>query len=413
MAIFSEQVLTQLHEDAPFWWYLKDQATRSPLYRRKQITELDNRVNAFLTMLALADKNGHQPLAHIPLDEQGGLFVHTWLGIRQHQPEIWQAAIENVTDAALSDELASALACYETQSIGDVLSHLGFSDNPWLRRATLKYAQLRQVRLADAYLQEKISAADEPEVLMALENIACQSHETQYDLSAIQIDSEAIAFAKLYIRYCHGENESTLIPDLMQILRPDSAHLRDLLPLLFSIAPVDQVSTWVQQLLKAAISDRLKIFSIGIAGLTENIPVLIAYMHSPEWAPLAAEALTMIFGVELDDDNLSLLQVEFEDKEKQSAYEALAEETWHQRYQRDKQAQPYEPDLPYPDIEKVTAWWAQHQAQWESGQRYFAGQQPDQAGLEHVLANGNQQQRILAALYLKRLDPEKPMHRVV
>ena len=98
MPVFSEQVLTQLYEDAPFWWYLKDQAIHSALYNKEQIAELDNRLNAFLDMLLLADKDKHQPLENIPLDEFGGLFIHTWLGIKLQQPEIWQAASENVTN---------------------------------------------------------------------------------------------------------------------------------------------------------------------------------------------------------------------------------------------------------------------------------------------------------------------------
>lgn len=409
MAVFSQEVLTQVYEDAPFWWYLKDQATNSPLYRRSQIEELDERLNAFLHMLVLADKAGHQPLENIPLQTPGGLFIHVWLGILQEYQAIWQDAVATVNDVELSDELASALSYFNARDIKDVLSFLGFSDNLWLRRATLKYAQLQQVRLADNYLQTKIEGTDEPEVLMALENIGCQSHATQFDTSTIQVESEAIDFAKLKIRYCHGiEAASQLIPDMKTWIHTQSPFIRSILPMLFSIAPITDIVTWVEQLLAASISERLKLYAVGVAGLPKFIPTLMTYMDDPEWAPLAAEALTMITGVDIEEADLSLMEVRFQDTDKQSRYRELEEETWNQRYQRDNQTQRYELELPYPDVALVKQWWMTEQSNWPLLTRYVAGQLPDVNGLNTVLQKGNQQQRAHAALYLKHLQPTNP-----
>ena len=282
----------------------------------------------------------------------------------------------------------------------------------WLRLAALKYAQIKKIRLSDEYLQEKIATTDETEVLMVLKNIAHQTSQTLFNPSVIKIQSEKVEFAKLYIRYCKGEDSASLLPDLAKFFNSNVIEQRQVFPLLFSVAEQKQIAQWIPKILETSLSDRLKIFAIAIAGLTENIPTLIQYMNSTEFAPLAAEALSMITGVNIDDEDLSLLEVEFEDEEKQQEYEELAEETFHQRYNRDNQTQSYELDLPYPDIEKVKTWWQQQQANYQTDTRYLAGKKLDQTGLEYVFNYGNQQQRKYATLHLKRLNPNIPMQSI-
>ncbi|SHO56852.1 hypothetical protein [Vibrio quintilis] len=413
MAIYSEQVLDHLCHDVPFAWYLRDQAAQSPLFRLTDLKTLDERLNGYLRMITLAETDGHKPLESLDEEEDGYLFVCMWLGIIHQQEEIWQAAAELATTEAQSDELASALAWFPPEALHDVLMKLGFSNNPWLRRATLKYAQLRQVRLADVYLQEKITGTDEPEVLMALENLAAQSHETRCDLPQIRLNSSAIELATLKVAYCHQTwDNDTLVAQLLPLMKTDTDNLRELLPLIFSLASPEQVSGWLQQLLSAQISERLKLYAIGIAGLPQFIPRLIESMTEPEWAPLAAEALAFITGIDPEEDDLSLIHLELEDREKQKQLDELQEETWHQRYQRDNQTQPYEPELPYPDIAQIQQWWQKNQSNWQPEQRYLAGQRCDESGLRQVFISGNQQQRALAALYLKRLCPDQPMPNV-
>ncbi len=106
MALFSESLLTQLYEDAPFWWYLKDQALFSPVHNAESVSELDDRLNAMLNMLAQADNWNHNPAEHIALDEKGGVFAHSWLGLHQQKETIWQPVADAIDNIELSDEFA-------------------------------------------------------------------------------------------------------------------------------------------------------------------------------------------------------------------------------------------------------------------------------------------------------------------
>ena len=412
MAIISEPILSQLYDDAPFAWHLYHQATQSPLFDPQDIETLRYRLKSYLRLLSLAQESGHHPIENIDIDDVGSLFALTWLGIKHRQTDLWQKAVDYVDTLEKSDELASALVWFNPEQLKDILVKLGFSQNPWLRRATLKYAQFKKIRLTDGYLQDKISGSAEPEVLTALESIAHQSNKTAYDLNVVKIESEACSIAKLYVRFCHGEPEESLLIDIRQMLDSSPQMLRDILPLLFSLMPIESVEKLLSKILHSSYSNRLKIYAIGIAGLPNYIPTLLNFMDSPEWAPLAAEALSMITGVDIEAQDLSLDTVQFQDKEKQQEYEFLSEETWQERSKRDALTQAYELELPFPDIHKIQQWWVAQSPKMICHTRYFSGCIPSMENLERIFRMGNQLHRRYAALYIKRLEPQEPMRMV-
>lgn len=49
-------------------------------------------------------------------------------------------------------------------------------------------------------------------------SIAHQSNKTAYALNVVKIESEACSIAKLYVRFCHGEPEESLLIDIRQML---------------------------------------------------------------------------------------------------------------------------------------------------------------------------------------------------
>jgi uncharacterized protein (TIGR02270 family) len=65
--------------------------------------------------------------------------------------------------------------------------------------------------------------------------------------------------------------------------------------------------------------------------------------------------------------------------------------------------------LPWPDHDKVRAWWEPNRQKFESGTRYFMGAPVTRAHCIEVLKNGYQRQRILAAHYLCLLEPGTPL----
>jgi uncharacterized protein (TIGR02270 family) len=65
--------------------------------------------------------------------------------------------------------------------------------------------------------------------------------------------------------------------------------------------------------------------------------------------------------------------------------------------------------LPWPDPEKIAAWWKANQHRFPAGQRFFMGQPPSMAHCLDVLKTGYQRQRMAAAIWRCILQPGTPL----
>ena len=65
--------------------------------------------------------------------------------------------------------------------------------------------------------------------------------------------------------------------------------------------------------------------------------------------------------------------------------------------------------LPWPDVEKIAAWWKTNGTRFQDDTRYFMGQPPSREHCINVLKTGYQRQRVAAAQYLCLLEPGTPL----
>jgi uncharacterized protein (TIGR02270 family) len=135
----------------------------------------------------------------------------------------------------------------------------------------------------------------------------------------------------------------------------------------------------------------------GIAGDPTYVPWLLRHMARPETARLAGEAFTLITGADLERLQL--------DRPGPEGIEAGPNDD------PDEPDVDMDPDdgLPWPDSEKVQAWWDSNAHRFAVGRRYFMGAPVTRAHCINVLKSGYQRQRVLAAHYLCLLDPGTPL----
>jgi uncharacterized protein (TIGR02270 family) len=69
-------------------------------------------------------------------------------------------------------------------------------------------------------------------------------------------------------------------------------------------------------------------------------------------------------------------------------------------------------NLPWPDPEKIAAWWARHHRRFDPGTRYLLGRPLAGEWLEEILWHGYQRQRAAAALELAIRRPGQPLFEV-
>ena len=122
-------------------------------------------------------------------------------------------------------------------------------------------------------------------------------------------------------------------------------------------------------------------------------------MAEPGSARLAAEAFTNITGIDLQqnqlvDENAEDLQPQADDDAGEDAAPDLSLDE--------------DENLPWPDVSRVQAIWANHGQNFTAGQRYFLGRPIDEEMLRNKLQTGLQRQRHAAALELALLDPALP-----
>ena len=136
----------------------------------------------------------------------------------------------------------------------------------------------------------------------------------------------------------------------------------------------------------------------GIVGDPALIPWLIEMMAVPELARLAGEAFTMITGMDLVYRDL--------DREPPSS-EDVADGPIEAILDLD-----YESNLPWPSLERITAWWTENKSQFTPGVRHLDGRPIARSAALETLATGKQRLRAAAALELALLDPAEILFEV-
>jgi uncharacterized protein (TIGR02270 family) len=153
----------------------------------------------------------------------------------------------------------------------------------------------------------------------------------------------------------------------------------------------------LQRLARDTSESRWVIHGSGIAGDPTYIPWLIGHMSQPESARLSGEAFSLITGADLD--KLQLYRARPDDLESGPNDDPNDPNV----------AMDDDDGLPWPDKEKIEAWWTANGSRFQKGTRYFMGKPVTREHCIDVLKTGYQRQRILAAHYLCLLDPGTPL----
>jgi uncharacterized protein (TIGR02270 family) len=142
---------------------------------------------------------------------------------------------------------------------------------------------------------------------------------------------------------------------------------------------------------------RLRIIGSGYIGDARYVPWLIEQMAQPATARIAAEAFVTITGADFNLEQMETMPPDgFEDGPTDDPDDENVE-------------LPEDIALPWPDVEKVRAWWEKNGARFPQRMRLFMGQPVSPDSCAKVLREGFQRQRVAAALHLCLLEPDAPL----
>lgn len=388
MKVYSTQIRKQLFNDAPFQWFLREQATHNNGYTLESLEEEDLKLEAFIDAITIEVKA--DPAIQINIKDVGSVFIFSVIALRLGRADIMQQVLESVADCdEKAQELYLALS-WQAPRDAQVLQIMEHG-NPYTKQALVAAFPSNMEK---QLMQFWLSSADKP-VILKLLNYIGKNRLADYQPYADQYyDSEdkEISFAAAQSGLLLGDTRALRV--IKKYANLNHPNLRTALLWLFSFADEKALAPVIDNVLKMQFSPRIQALCIAYSGFHEYIPQLLSIMQDINVAQVAAEAFSLITGVDIVDLNFDANAPEGDEPN------AAQKCTLDDQYRR------YEEDLPWPDTELIERWWAQNESQFDQGERYLAGKIINEKNLHVLLQTGGQSQRSVAALHLAKLKPQ-------
>ena len=387
-------IISQHAEESAFLWMLRDNALKAPHYSLKDLATLEERINAHLDGLRVASEEAWPFCVEgLAFEESGEVFTAGFIALDQSR-EDWLAAVMEVAEAApeASRGLISALGWVPREKLrGHVVGWLQ-SDNPLRRLVGVSACAIQRVDCG-RYLQKAVQDGDAFVRARALRSVG---EIRRRDLKPAVLehlnDSDAhCRFEAAWSATLLGESRGI---DVLRNIVEATPQYREIgMELLVRAMDRAEAVEWIRGMNNKPDFARLVVQASGRLGDSVAVPWLIHKMKTSELARVAGESFSFITGIDLAYSDLERDQPEgfvagpTEDPEDHDV------------------AMDADEDLPWPDPDRITDWWATHHESYPTGRRLLCGQSISPTTCAHVLRTGGQRQRVGAALEQAILSP--------
>lgn len=372
---------------------------RAPHIQLKLLRRLDDRLAAHLDGLAVAGSAGRgQCIAALESMTCGTVFAAAVVALHMRDmPLLQQLLALAETQPQARSGVVSALGWVPASSLRGITKALLDSPIPHAREIGLVACALHQVvpgPTLDAAL-----ACEPSGVAMGVAAALAQVQHLPACLLAAGDKDPLRRFSAARAALLLGDRVSS-VQALSELAQADGDSRSAALQLLIKALQPEPTHALLKPLSREPGSTRLLVRSVGIAGDPHYVPWLIQQMADPKLTRLAGEAFSTITG-------LDLAYLDLDRKPPEGAVFGPNDDPADADVAMDE-----DESLPWPDVDKIGAWWQTHGASFKPGTRYFVGEPPTVAHCVHVLKHGFQRQRIAAAEYLCLLQPGTPLFNV-
>jgi uncharacterized protein (TIGR02270 family) len=394
-------ILEQHIEEAAFLWLQRDAAVWRPHYSIRDVSHLDDRVEAHLDGLRVADEAGWEVCREaLTIGGSGEVFAAAVLAFERGD----EFRIQEVLEANGSD----------SKSSGGITSALGWlpceaATRPIERLVSAELSHLRRIGLAASAIHRRdpgtplTRALTDQEPLLKARALRAVGELGRKDLlSAL---AEHLADEDKKCRFYAGWSGALLgsgagAPVLRDVATAGGPYSERACSMALRRMGVPEGHSWIRELASNPGLQRLAVFGAGAIGDPASIPWLIEHVAVPELARVAGESFSMVTGVDI-------------------AYEDL-EGAWPDGFEAGPTENPEDEDvaldpdedLPWPNPELIDQWWSKNKSRFRSGTRYLLGKPISVEQCQHVLRYGYQRQRAAAAIELAMLQPGQPLFEV-
>ena len=391
-------VLAEHADEASFLWLQRASAVHAPNYSPQQFADLDERLAAHIDGLRVAGEEGWQHALALT-DNEGpeDFFVAAVLAIEAVDSR-FDDLVERAKDLPeVVPGLMSAIGWVEPEQLGGRVKALLEDASPLAKKLGVAACALHR-RDPGALLGQLLVDAPDSVRIRALRAAGelGRADLLPQALSLLGEPKPELRFWAAWSAVLLGDRAQAL--DALAAFALKSGPRQ---PRAFQLAlqAVEVVSGHELLLESGTLPEvqRLRIIGSGFIGDARYVPWLIEQMTQPAVARIAAEAFVTITGVDFNLEQMETMPPDgFEDGPTDDPDDENVE-------------LPEDIALPWPDVDKVRAWWARNGPSFAPGVRLFMGQPVSLDGCTKVLREGFQRQRVASALHLCLLEPRAPL----
>jgi len=391
-------IITQHAEEAAFLWLLRDLAVHAPHYRLGDLVRHDDRVEAHIDGLRVAgDKGWELCVAQLAHEEPGEVFAAGVMALESKNVKRLErvlAVAEAVPETTRG--FISALGWVTPQVLRGTGKMFLNGGTPFVRRLGIAACAVHRADPGEALA----ASLDDDDAALRARALRAAGELGRADLlpalrARLEGENEgdpACSFWAAWSAVLLGERGRALERLRVEIVSgsPYAGRALQLVPRVLDRATA---GAWMKGLVADPKWLRPVIQAAGAHGDPHYAPWLIKQMSMPDAARVAGEAFAMICGVDIAYQDL--------EGEEPEGFEAGPTENPEDE---DVALDPDE-DLPWPDPEKIHAWWDANKGRFNPGTRYLVGAPVSAERCREVLSTGFQRQRNAAALELALTAP--------
>jgi uncharacterized protein (TIGR02270 family) len=399
-ALINDAVVSQHAEEAAFLWTMRNRAVREPHYSLQDLAALDQRVEAHLDGLRIAENAGWTSCrTTVANGGAGDVFALAVLAFGSGDRERMLDAL-NAGCALVKRQpgLVSALGWLDYQNVSPWISRLLDAKSP-LHRAVGIAASAVHRQDPGAPLN---GALDDSDASLRARALRAVGELKRVDLvnhlrGHLRDEDDSCRFWAAWSLTLHREPAG--LPSLVRYTDRDDITGQRALQVALRAMSLDEGRQRISSLAQESRSIQAAVMGAGILGDPASVPWLIRKAESPELARIAGEAFTMITGVDLSYHDLDQDPPAAVDQDEDVSIEEVLDLD-------------YQSNLPWPSVNELTRWWSENHQAFSPGIRYLAGEPITPQSLLKILSTGKQRQRMAAAIELALLEENRMVFEV-
>jgi uncharacterized protein (TIGR02270 family) len=368
---------------------------RAPHVRLHQLRRLDDRLGAHLDGLSLAGEFGWKCCEGALEDPGvGEVFAATVRAIEDKNAAGLQKVLSLAGAVPKSLRgLASAFGWVSPQFLQGTIKTLLTSGDAIQRRVGIAACAMHRTDPGPAL----DTAIKDPDPALRARALKAAGELGRADLldacrQYLKDDDAACRFYAAWSATLLGDRAKA-VEVLLTFARTPGEFRDKALQLALKTVDIPTAHAFLKEIAADPASARTLIQGTGVVGDPYYVPWLIKQMADQKLTRLAGESFSFITG-------LDLAYLDLERKPPENFESGPNDDPKDENVAMDE-----DDGLPWPDPQKIAAWWEANKARFPNGTRYFMGDVVSPAHCVKILKDGFQRQRIAAALYLSLINP--------